>query len=365
MTDRAVLIAAFLADAGLADARVEPLPADASTRSYARLSRERRPSLILMNAPPVEDSPPCWPTATEAERLTAGYNATARLAASRVHAFVATSAWLRAQGLSAPQVIAFDAEAGLAVIEDLGDGLFARLIEDGAEARPFYEAAIDVLVHLHDTPAPDALPLPLHGGESWPLLSYDVLALKTGADLFPVWQPTLSPSVKIDDEALAQWQALWTPILTRGESGATVFTHRDYHAENLLWLPQRSGLARVGLLDFQDAVRGHPAWDMLHLLQDARREVAPELETAMLERYLAARPHVDRDVFLSDYAAMATVNTARLLGLFARLAVRDGKPRYLAFLPRMWRLLERNLAHPDLADLKAWFDRYAPAEVRA
>ncbi|MHB8287256.1 MAG: phosphotransferase, partial [Caulobacteraceae bacterium] len=143
------------------------------------------------------------------------------------------------------------------------------------------------------------------------------------------------------------------------------FTHRDYHAENLLWLTQRSGPARVGLLDFQDAVRGHPAWDMLHLLQDARREVSPELEAAMLDRYLAARPHVDRDAFLSDYAAMATVNAARLLGLFARLAVRDGKPKYLAFLPRMWRLLERNLAHPDLAPLKAWFDRYAPAEVRA
>lgn len=362
MIDRAALTAAFLSQAGLADARVETMPADASTRSYARLHRDGRPALILMNAPPVEDSPPCRPAASVAERLAAGYNATARLAASRVDAFVAVSLYLRAQGLSAPDVIAFDAEAGLAVIEDLGDGLFARLIADGAPPPPFYEAAIDVLVHLHETLAPDVLPLP-SGGE-WPLLTYDVLALKTGADLFPVWQPAHNSAVKIDDAALAQWHTLWTPILARGEAGACVFTHRDYHAENLLWLPQRSGLARVGLLDFQDAVRGHPAWDMLHLLQDARRDVAPALEAAMLERYLHAQPKVDADAFLSDYAAMATVNTARLLGLFARLAVRDGKPRYLAFLPRMWRLLERNLAHPDLASLKAWFDRYAPVEAR-
>jgi aminoglycoside/choline kinase family phosphotransferase len=363
MTDRAALTAAFLSQAGLADARVESLPADASTRSYARLSREGRPSLILMNAPPVEDSAPCGPGATPAERLAAGYNATARLAASRVDAFVATSAWLRAQGLSAPEVIAFDVEVGLAVIEDLGDGLFARLIADGAAPPPYYEAAIDLLVHLHETPAPDLMPLP--GGGGWPLLTYDALALKTGADLFPAWWPSFAPSVTVDDDALAEWSQLWAPIQARGEAGASVFTHRDYHAENLLWLPQRSGLARVGLLDFQDALRGHPAWDLLSLLQDARRDVAPELETAMLQRYLHARPGVDREGFLSDYAGLAALNNARITGLFARLVIRDGKPRYRAFLPRMWALLERNLAHPDLAGLKAWFDRHVPAEARA
>jgi aminoglycoside/choline kinase family phosphotransferase len=363
MTDRAALIASFLAEAGLSDARVEALPADASTRSYARLHRDGQAPLMLMNAPPVEDSAPCGPGATQAERLAAGYNATARLAASRVDAFVATSLYLRAQGLSAPEVIAFDVGAGLAVIEDLGDGLFARLIESGATPLPYYEAAIDLLIHLHETPAPDNLPLP--GGGGWPLLTYDALALKTGADLFPAWWPSFAPSVKVDDAALAEWRALWAPIQARGEAGASVFTHRDYHAENLLWLPQRAGLARVGLLDFQDALRAHPAWDLLSLLQDARRDVAPELETAMLERYLRARPRLDRESFLSDYAGLAALNNARITGLFARLVIRDGKPRYRAFLPRMWRLLDRNLAHPDMAGLKAWFDRHFPAEARA
>jgi aminoglycoside/choline kinase family phosphotransferase len=367
MTDRAALTQAFLtqaflSEAGLADARVEPLPADASTRSYARLHRDGRASLILMNAPPVEDSAPCGPGASKGERLAAGYNATARLAASRVDAFVAVSLYLRAVGLSAPEVLAFDVEAGLAVIEDLGTGLFARLIADGAAPVPYYEAAIDLLVHLHETPAPDLLPLP---GGGWPLLTYDALALKTGADLFPAWQPSLAPSVRIDAEAMAQWDALWAPILARGEAGACVFAHRDYHAENLLWLPERSGLARVGLLDFQDAVRAHPAWDLLSLLQDARRDVGAEMEAAMLDRYLGARPKLDRQGFLFDYAGLAALNNARITGLFARLIIRDGKPRYRAFLPRMWGLLERNLAHPDLAGLRAWFDRYVLAEARA
>jgi aminoglycoside/choline kinase family phosphotransferase len=362
MTDRATLTAAFLAQAGLAGARVEPLPADASTRTYARLHRDGRAPLILMNAPPVEDSAPCGPGASDAERLAAGYNATARLAASRVDAFVAISLYLRTVGLSAPEVIAFDVEAGLAVIEDLGTGLFARLIEGGAAPVPYYEAAIDLLVHLHETPAPDLLPLPVG---AWPLLPYDALALKTGADLFPAWWPRFAPSVQIDEEAMAQWDALWAPIRARGEVGASVFAHRDYHAENLLWLPQRSGLARVGLLDFQDAVRAHPAWDLLSLLQDARRDVGAQMEAAMLNRYLGARPKLDRQGFLSDYAGLAALNNARITGLFARLIIRDGKPRYRAFLPRMWGLLERNLVHPDMAGPKAWFDRYVPAVARA
>jgi len=158
---------------------------------------------------------------------------------------------------------------------------------------------------------------------------------------------------------------LWEPILARGEAGASVFAHRDFHAENLVWLEGREGLARVGLLDFQDAVRAHPAWDLLSLLQDARREVEPELERAMLARYLQGHTAEAREVFLSDYAGLAALNNARITGLFARLSKRDGKPRYRAFLPRMWRLLARNLEHPDMAGLRAWFDRHVPVEARA
>jgi aminoglycoside/choline kinase family phosphotransferase len=353
---------AFLTAAGLNHARRDAMPGDASTRRYERLHRADASTLILMDAPPTVEGAPCGPDATPEQRAAAGYNALARLAACRVDAFVGADLFLRSLGLSAPEVVAFDSESGFAVLEDLGQDLFARRIEAGAEPWPFYEAAVDLLVRLHAEPPPAALPVPGHG--PWPLLPYDALALKTGAELFPTWLPHLAPNVTFGDEARAEWDALWAPIRTRGEAGAAVFAHRDYHAENLVWLDGRAGLARVGLLDFQDAVLAHPAWDLASLLQDARRDVAPELETAMLQRYLDARPQLDRAAFLSDYAALATLNNARIVGIFARLISRDGKTRYRAFLPRMWRLLERNLAHPDLAGLKVWFDLHVPPEAR-
>ena len=143
-----------------------------------------------------------------------------------------------------------------------------------------------------------------------------------------------------------------------------MFCHRDYHAENLIWLPERDGVARVGMIDFQDAVRAHPSWDLHSLLQDARRDVSPELERAALDRYFALRPQVDRDAFMRDYAGLAALNEARILGIFARLIVRDGKPRYGAFMPRMWTHLERNLTQPGLEPVADWFVRHVPQEAR-
>ena len=363
LADRNGLKTAFLAAAGLEQARREPLAGDASTRSYERLHRDGMAPLILMDAPTSVESAPCGPNATPGDRNRAGYNAMARLAACRIDAFIAADLFLRAQGLSAPEVVAYDVENGFAALEDLGSGLFARRIEAGDDPLPLYEAAVDVLAHLHRRRPPDVLALPQGGG--WPLLIYDDLALKTGADLFLEWWPHYAPSVRFDQEAALGWEALWAPIRARGEAGAAVFAHRDYHAENLIWSPDRAGLAKVGLLDFQDAVRAHPAWDLLSLLQDARRDVAPALESAMLRRYLRAHPHQDAATFTADYAALAALNNARITGLFARLVPRDGKTRYAQFLPRMWRLLTRNLAHPELEALKAWFDRYVPAGARA
>ena len=144
-----------------------------------------------------------------------------------------------------------------------------------------------------------------------------------------------------------------------------MFTHRDFHAQNLLWLADRQDVARVGLLDFQDALKAHPAWDLTHLLQDARRDVSPDLETAMLERFLAARPELEREGFLADYRALAASNAARILGrVFARQTLL-GRPQYRAFMPRTWRYLERDLTDPSLAGLKAWFDRHVLPEARA
>jgi aminoglycoside/choline kinase family phosphotransferase len=351
----------FLKAAGLAHAERRPLPGDASTRHYERLLLPSGQTLMLMDAPPAAESPVCDPRWTPAERAAAGWNAMARLAGGRVDAFAATAGYLRGRGLSAPEVLALDVPLGLAVIEDFGEGVFARLIEQGADETELYFAAIDAQARLHAEAPPPVLTAQ---GASWPLLAYDACALKAGADLFVQWQPLFNAALVFGAEARAEWDALWTGIAERGEAGASVFAHRDFHAENLLWLPQRQGYARAGLIDFQDAVLAHPSWDLHSLLQDARRDVAPALEQAALDRYFAHRPELNREAFMADYAALAALNETRILGVFARLIYRDGKPRYRQFMPRMWRQLERNLQNPVLAGLKAWFDRHAPAEAR-
>ena len=365
-SDREAIKAAFLTRAGLGEAARQPLAGDASTRRYERLTAKDGRSLIFMDQPPAVESAPCPPDATPEERIKAGYNASARLAAGRIEAFIAAAEHLRARGLSAPQIVAADPALGLAVLEDLGDDLYARLIEAGSDETPLYAGAIDALIALHGAPPPDVLE---GGGASWPLLAYDDLALKTGSDLFLDWWPKFSAQAPFDDDARAQWEALWAPVRAAGDQGAKgpqgVFAHRDYHAENLIWLPGRNGVARVGMLDFQDALRAHPAWDLLSLLQDARRDVPPELEAAMLERYLAARPDLDRESFLADYRALAALNATRILFIFARQVAGYDRPRYTAFMPRTWRHLERNLDAPGMEGLKAWFDRNVPAERRA
>ncbi len=349
---------AFLAAAGFADARREPLPGDASTRSYERLHPLAGPSLIFMDQPPSVETQPCPPGASAAERAALGYNALTRLAAGRVEAFVACAGHLRGLGLSAPVIRAFDAAAGLAVMEDLGDGQFAALIGAGLDEAPLYAAAADVLVRLHAAPPPVWLE---SQGAAWPLLDYDALALTTASEIFVEWLPRFDPAASFGPEAVEAWRAVWAPIAARGAAGASVFCHRDYHAENLMWLAGRRGVARVGLIDFQDAVRAHPAWDLSMLLHDARRDVSPEREDAVLARYFAARPQVDRAAFMADFHALGALNILRILGIFARLIVRDGKPRYRAFMPRLWRYLDRCLRDPAPPGLADWLRTHVPA----
>lgn len=360
-SDREGRKAEFLKTAGLDAARRELLAGDASTRQYERLHLPDGTRVIFMDQPPAAESAVCPPGATDAERTAMGYNAAARLAAGSVAAFVATAAYLREHGLSAPRILAHDIEAGLAVLEDLGDGLYATLIAQGEPEQPLYEAAVDVQVRLQEASPPDVL---VAGDAAWPLLTYDTLALKIGTDTFLEWWPKFSGLAPFSLDAVAEWDELWAPVWARGEAGASVFTHRDFHAQNLLWLPERHGAARVGLLDFQDALRAHPAWDLTHLLQDARRDVSPELESAMLDRFLAARANLDPQAFIADYRALAASNAARILGrVFARQALL-GRRQYEAFMPRTWRYLERNLQDPAMTGLKAWFDRQVPAEAR-
>lgn len=363
MSDRETLRLDFLKAAGLADAVRAPLPGDASTRRYERLTPTTGRTLMLMDQAPAAESQPCDPRWTPEQRHAAGWNAVARLSAGRIEAFAAVAAHLKSLGLSAPEIPSLDAVNGLAVLEDFGDALFARVIEDGADEAPLYLAAIEALAVLHDASAP---PETLHGpGGDWPLLTYDETALQGGADLFVEWLPKLDDRVRFDAAAVADWRAAWAPIVASGAAGASVMAHRDYHAENLIWLPQRDGPARVGMIDFQDAVRAHPSWDLHSLLQDARRDVSPALEAEALDRYLALRPGVDRAAFMADYSGLAALNEARIIGIFARLIARDGKLRYRQFLPRMWRHLNFNLAQPALAPVARWFDRHVPAEVRA
>jgi aminoglycoside/choline kinase family phosphotransferase len=333
-SDREALKAKFLADNGFGAAVREPLAGDASTRAYERLRQPDGRRMIFMDQPPGEGAP-CPPEATPAEREAAGYNALARLAAGRVDAFVAVAGWLKDQGLSAPGVLAQDAARGLAVLEDLGDGIYARLIEQGTEEGPLYDAAIEALARLHAVTPPKVLEAQ---GCSWPLLDYDAVALKVASDLFVDWLPKLRPQVRVDAGAIAEWNALWAPIQARGAAGAAVFCHRDYHAENLIWLPDRQG---------------------------ARRDVSPALEDWCLDRYFTLRPQVDRAQFLADFHALGALNIVRIIGVFARLVTRDDKPRYLEFLPRMWAYLDRCLADPTLEPMRAWLDANVPMDARS
>ena len=361
MSDREQQRLDFLKAAGLAEAARQPLPGDASTRRYERLTTPAGSTLMLMDQAPATESQPCDPSWTPAQRHAAGWNAVARLSAGRIEAFAAVAEHLRHAGLSAPDIVAVDAPGGLAVIEDFGDDLFARVIEDGEPQAPLYIAAVDALARLHLT---GLLPETMPGlGGDWPLLTYDAVALQGGADLFTQWMPNLHPELDFGPAALDEWRAAWAPIAAMGEQKASVMAHRDYHAENLLWLPDRDDYRRVGLIDFQDAVLAHPVWDLHSLLQDARRDVPPELEAVALEHYFDVMM-VDRETYRRDYAALAALNEARILGVFARLIARDGKPRYRAFMPRMWAHLNANLKRPGLETVAAWFDRHVPAGLR-
>ncbi|MEO0882740.1 MAG: phosphotransferase [Pseudomonadota bacterium] len=349
---RAAAIDRFLAEAGFSEAVREPLGQDASTRSYVRLVSGPRPAL-LMNAPGIEDDP-CPPGADEATRIKMGWNATSRLAASRVDAFTAVAEYLRERGFSAPEVFAEDPRLGLALIEDFGPNReFARLIERGEEDEvSLYRAAAAAMAALHGEPAPRQL-------RNWPILDYDALALRVNADLFAEWLPKLETDMVIDDAALARWERERDALIEQAMGFPRDFGLRDYHAENLLWLPDRDGHARIGLLDFQDAVNGWDGWEMAMLVQDARRPVSAEAREAAMSAYLEGTGKTRQD-FEARLAVCGALNALRITGLFARLPVRDGKQRYLDFMPRQQALLVRNLQHPACAGMAAFVGDVAP-----
>lgn len=346
----------LLAETGFDGAERAPLAGDASTRRYERLNKNGRRAM-LMDAPVSAESAPCPPGATPAERRTMGWNAVARLAASRVEAFVAVAAYLESLGLAPPEVYGADCAAGYAILEDLGDDLFAQVIPQRADEIELYQEAARVLAHVHAAPPPSSR-LEGKAGASWPLLDYDALALEVNADLFVEWLPRANPDVRIDDAARARWENVRDGLIVKALGFQRAFTIRDFHAENLLWLPQRDGLKRIGLLDFQDAVRGWRGWDFSMLLHDARRDVSPDAHAAAVRTYLDATGGSEAE-FERELAVLGAINVMRILGLFSRLTGRDGKMRYLEFMPRMWGHLGRTLKHPALADARAFVESVA------
>lgn len=350
---RAEALNAFLAEAGWGDAARVPLGQDASTRRYTRLLRDDRAIAMLMDAPPIEP-PVCPPDANAATRAALGWNAMTRLAASRVDAFVLIAGHLRGLGLSAPEILAHDSEAGFALIEDFGkDREFARLIERGAaDETELYVAAAETLAKLHDAPVPDIIGA---GGERWPLLTFDDVALRANADLYADWLPQHGGGPALSGDMRARWEIARDALVAQAEAFPRVFTLRDYHAENLLWLED----GRVGLLDFQDAVKGWDAWDLAMLTQDARRQVSEAAAEAAIARYLDLTGK-SREAFDERLAIIGALNALRIAGVFARLMIRDGKPRYGDFLPRQMALLARNLEHPSTADMRAFVKEATP-----
>jgi aminoglycoside/choline kinase family phosphotransferase len=342
----------FLADAGWGDAVVNWLGQDASTRRYARLRRGHETAL-LMDAPPIE-STICTPNMTEAERHAAGWNAQTRLAASRVDAFVLVAHHLESMGLTPPQVHAFQVEQGFALIEDFGEGReFARLIERGAaDEQTLYRQAAMTLAQLHSAASPTSIAL---ADLNWPILQFDSVALRANADLYADWLHIYDDRARMTDRDRARWEKVRDGLINQAEAFPREFTLRDYHAENLLYLPD----GRIGLLDFQDAVLGWDAWDMAMLTQDARRHVSDDAAQAAIRTYLDASGK-DEATFLERLAIIGTLNALRITGVFARLVTRDGKPRYNDFMPRQQLMLARNLAHPAAAEMAAFVRDTAP-----
>ncbi|MEM7459741.1 MAG: phosphotransferase, partial [Pseudomonadota bacterium] len=339
--NRSDQIAAFLTGAGWGNVDVHWFDQDASTRRYARLTRPNGATAILMDAPPVEDDP-CTPEMSAEERAHLGWNAMTRLASSRVDAFVLIADHLRSAGLRPPHIHAHDSGAGLAILEDFGHQReFARLIEQGAAEVPLYEQAAQDLALLHRQPKPDTLSM---GTECWPILEFDDVALSANADLFADWYHIYDDRARMTDADRARWEQARDALIAQAMTFPREFTLRDYHAENLLWLPE----GKIGLLDFQDAVLGWDAWDMAMLTQDARRTVSDAATNAAIHAYLDASGKSE-SAFRERLAVIGTLNALRIAGVFARLIKRDDKPRYETFMPRQLVMLTRNLTHPAAA----------------
>ena len=351
---RLMALRQFLDGAGYAEAKRLRMPGDASIRSYARLNREDG-VVILMNFPRRPDAPAIYDGKS--------YGAAVHLAED-VKPFVAIDNGLRGRGLSAPAIHHGDLDAGFLITEDFGSAAFV----DGDPPAPIaarYEAAADVLAALHRETLPEILPLTPQIDYAIPTFDTDALLVEIG--LMLEWY---LPDRGIDptDNLRAEFVMMWRDLLAKPAAAAKTWVLRDFHSPNLIWLGERSDVARVGIIDFQDAVLGPAAYDLVSLLQDARIDVPEALELALLTRYIKARrandDNFDPAEFAELYAIMSAQRNTKLLGTFARLNRRDGKPQYLRHQPRIWTYLNRTLAHPLLSRVREWYAANVPPPVR-
>jgi N-acetylmuramate 1-kinase len=306
----------FLSRTGWDDAALDAVPGDASFRRYFRLKKSEGQRAILMHAPPPHEDP---------------------------RPFLDVTDYLRQNDFRAPEIYSADAAQGLILLEDFGD----RRMREHLDSHPndedgIYRTAIDTLVRLEKAPVANIAP-------------YDEAVYLRETGLLAEWY---LPAMGLSADT-SEYDAMWAEALASLRDAPAVTVLRDYHAENIMLLDDDA----QGLIDYQDALIGHPAYDLVSILQDARRDVSPELEAAMLQHYAAtAKPDYDLSL---HYALLGAQRNTKIIGIFTRLWKRDGKDRYLDFLPRMWRLLERDLAHPGLVSLKTWFNSTIPAEMRA
>jgi N-acetylmuramate 1-kinase len=315
----------FLDANGWAGIEPAPLAGDASFRKYFRLIEATRRA-VLMDAPPPQED---------------------------VRPFTTVANHLRGLGLSAPRIEAADPHAGFLLLEDFGDDTFTRALGAGVSEASLYDAASDLLIALHAHPAQAHVDRP----------AYDEATLDREAALMTDWFLPEWTGGALDPDARAAYISAWHAVYPRARIGAPVLVLRDFHVDNLVRL-DRPGAAGCGLLDFQDALIGSPAYDLASLIGDARRDVSPRVARGCVERYLAARPELDKADFEAALAVLSAQRNAKIAGIFVRLFRRDGKPHYLKHIDRVWRLLECDLAHPALVPVRAWFDAHVPREWR-
>jgi tRNA threonylcarbamoyl adenosine modification protein YjeE len=349
--ERISAVRQFIAESGLAEAPRARMQGDASTRSYDRLLLADR-TVLMMNAPRRPDGP--------SVRNGKPYSHFAHLAES-VLPFVAIAKGLRELGLSAPEIYHADLNQGLLILEDLGD---ERVVEGDPPApiTECYEAAVDALIVLHARALPDVLPVAPNVDYRIP--PYDIDAYLIEAELLLDWY-LVRLGVSLTDEARNEFRGLWRDALQPVIDSPPTWVLRDYHSPNLLWLPKRPDVQRIGIIDFQDALIGPAAYDLASLLQDARVDVPEVTEVALLGRYVRRRravdPNFDGGQFIKLYVTLAVQRASKILGIFARLDMRDGKPQYLRHMPRVWAYLQRSLQHPSLGALNAWYGAHVPA----